>query len=94
MGFGLPSQMKPAVVARVGGGVWGYCDICTDASDPEFDFLKLHWLVAWDRATGVDYCQDCVNHALTADRILVKTGNLMNMRHPRRGKESSEFPPR
>ena len=82
MGFGLPMKMKPAVRKRDDEGAWGYCDICSEFEDA-IDIDKMRWLVAWDKATRWDYCQDCVNDALTADRILVITGNLMNMRHPR-----------
>lgn len=75
-------KMKPSVMKRDDEGAWGYCDICSEFED-DIDIDKMRWLVAWDKATRWDYCQDCVNDALTADRILVITGNLMNMRHPR-----------
>ena len=82
MGSGVPLTMRPAVVPRAGGkGAWGLCDICSDIGE-DLKLGEARWLVAWDSATKWDYCQDCVNDALTADRILVTTGNLMNMRHP------------
>ena len=91
MGLEMQMQMKAAIVPRKYGGVWGYCSICSHEDSEEIILGDLKWLVAWDRATKWDYCQDCVNDALTADALLVNAGNLLNMRHPH---GCGEIPPR